>query len=110
MDKTNEWKEELKILQTIISQTELVETTKWGGLVYTINGKNVLGISGFKNYFTIWFFNGVFLKDEQKLLVNAQQGVTKFMRQWRFNSKEEINEKIILLYIHEAIDHEKLKA
>lgn len=109
MNKINEWKEELKMLQTIISKTELVETTKWGGLVYTINGKNVLGISGFKSFFTIWFFNGVFLKDEQKLLVNAQEGVTKFMRQWRFTSKEEINEKLILLYIHEAIDHEKGK-
>lgn len=108
MDKINNWKEELKLLQSIIAKTELVETTKWGNLVYTLNNKNVLGISGFKNYFTIWFFNGVFLKDEKKLLVNAQEGKTKSLRQWRFSSQEEVNEKLMLTYIHEAIENEKL--
>lgn len=108
MDKINKWEEELGLLQSIIAQTELIETTKWGNLVYTINGKNVLGISGFKNYFTIWFFNGVFLKDKKNLLVNAQEGKTKSLRQWRFSSKEEVNEKMMLAYIYEAIENEKL--
>jgi uncharacterized protein YdeI (YjbR/CyaY-like superfamily) len=107
MDKINKWEEEINLLQTIIAQTELVETTKWGTSVYTLNGKNVLGISGFKNYFAIWFFNGVFLKDEKKLLVNAQEGVTKSQRQWRFLTKEEVDNKLVLLYIHEAIENEK---
>lgn len=110
MEKNNKWVEELKLLQSIIAQTDLIETTKWGSLVYTKNGKNVLGIRGFKNYFTIWFFNGVFLKDEKQVLVNAQEGVTKFLRQWRFSTKEEINEKLVLQYILEAIENEKLKA
>ncbi len=105
-DKTNQWEEELDLLQSIILKTELVETIKWGGLAYTINGKNVLGIGGFKNYFTIWFFNGVFLKDEKQLLVNAQEGVTKALRQWRFYSKDEVNETLILAYIKEAIEKE----
>lgn len=108
MEKNNNWEEELQLLQSIIAQTELTETTKWGNLVYTLNGKNVLGISGFKNYFTIWFFNGVFLKDEKKVLVNAQEGKTKSLRQWRFSSKEEVNEKMMLAYIHEAIENEKI--
>lgn len=106
-DKVNSWSEELLLLQSIIDKTELVETTKWGGIVYVLNGKNVLGIGGFKNYFTIWFFNGVFLKDEKKVLVNAQEGVTKSLRQWRFSSKEEVNEKEVLNYILEAIENEK---
>jgi uncharacterized protein YdeI (YjbR/CyaY-like superfamily) len=107
MDKVNDWSEELELLHAIIAKTELVETTKWGGIVFTVNGKNVLGIGGFKNYFTIWFFNGVFLKDKKKVLVNANEGVTKSLRQWRFYSKEEMNEKLILAYIHEAIENEK---
>ena len=82
--------------------------TKWGGEVYTFNGKNVVGIGGFKNYFTIWFFNGVFLQDPNKVLVNAQDSVTKALRQWRFYSKDEIDEKLILTYIHEAIENEKI--
>ena len=101
------WEEELGLLREIIQKTELTETKKWGGEVYTINNKNVLGIGGFKNFFTIWFWNGVFLKDEAKVLVNANEGVTKGLRQWRFTSKDEINEKLILHYITEAIENEK---
>jgi uncharacterized protein YdeI (YjbR/CyaY-like superfamily) len=72
-----------------------------------LNGKNVLGIGGFKNYFAIWFFNGVLLHDKKKALVNAQEGVTKSLRQWRFSSKEEVNEAAVLEYINEAIANEK---
>jgi uncharacterized protein YdeI (YjbR/CyaY-like superfamily) len=106
-DKVNQWGEELGLLRAIIQKTELVETTKWGGEVYTINNKNVLGIGGFKNYFVIWFFNGVFLKDTSKVLVNANEGVTKGLRQWRFVNEGEINEKQIMQYILEAIENEK---
>ncbi|MGK4568824.1 YdeI/OmpD-associated family protein [Flavobacterium sp. 3HN19-14] len=106
-DKISGWDEELDLLHTIIEKTELVLTTKWGGQTYTYNGKNVLGLGGFKNYFTIWFWNGVFLKDENNVLVNAQEGVTKGLRQWRFTSKNEVDEKLILAYIHEAIENEK---
>ena len=106
-NKTEKWSEELHLLQSIIAQTELLETTKWGGSVYVQNGKNVLGIGGFKNYFAIWFFNGVFLKDEKQVLVNANEGVTKSLRQWRFSSKEEVIEKEVLHYILEAIENER---
>ena len=107
MTNNNHWETELEILKSIISKTELVETNKWGGCVYVYNNKNVIGVGGFKKFFTLWFFNGVFLKDEKKHLVNANEGVTKSLRQWRFTSKEEINEKEILAYIQEAIDNEK---
>lgn len=106
-DKVNQWGEELGLLRAIIQKTELVETTKWGGEVYTINNKNVLGIGGFKNYFTIWFFNGVFLNDTANVLVNANEGVTKGLRQWRFLNASEIDEKLIMRYILEAITNEK---
>jgi uncharacterized protein YdeI (YjbR/CyaY-like superfamily) len=106
-DKINQWGEELALLRGIIQKTELIETNKWGGEVYTINNKNVLGIAGFKNYFTLWFWNGVFLKDEGKVLVNANEGVTKGLRQWRFSSSDDVNEKLVLQYINEAIANEK---
>lgn len=106
-DKVNQWGEELALLREIVQKTELIETNKWGGEVYTLNNKNVLGIGGFKNYFVIWFWNGVFLKDEAKVLVNANEGVTKGLRQWRFTSAADLNEKLILHYINEAIANEK---
>lgn len=106
-NKVNDWAEELELLQSIIAKTEVIETTKWGGLTYTVNGKNVLGIGGFKNFFTIWFYQGVFLEDKNKILVNANEGVTKALRQWRFYSKEDIDEKLILSYIKEAIENSK---
>lgn len=99
--------EELSILRKIISSTELEETLKWSAPVYTLNGKNVLGLGAFKNHFGIWFFNGVFLKDEKKLLVNAQEK-TKALRQMRFESIKEINENAVLDYIKEAINNQKL--
>lgn len=104
---SGQWEEELLLLKAIIDKTELQETTKWGGPVYVYEKKNVIGLGGFKDYFAIWFFNGVFLKDEKKKLINAQEEVTKSLRQWRFTSKEEINEKEILEYILEAIENEK---
>ena len=106
-DKVNKWEEELLFLKSIIDKTELVETIKLGGPVYVFNKKNVVGIGGFKEYFTIWFFNGVFLKDEKKKLINAQEDKTKSLRQWRFTSKEEVNETEVLAYILEAIENEK---
>jgi uncharacterized protein YdeI (YjbR/CyaY-like superfamily) len=101
------WEVELELLRSIINKTQLIVTNKWGGEVYTHNNKNVIGIGGFKQFFTIWFFNGVFLKDELNVLVNANEGVTKGLRQWRFTSKDEINEKYILEYIKEAIANEE---
>ena len=106
-DKTNEWAEEIDLLKSVMNKTPLVETTKWGGPTYTYEGKNILGLGGFKNYFTIWFYKGVFLKDEANVLVNAQEGVTKSLRQWRFTSKDQIDEKLIIKYIEEAIEVEK---
>ena len=101
------WKEELAILKAIILKTGLKETTKWGIPVFTYKGKNVVGIAGFKSFFALWFFNGSFLEDKKKVLVNASEGKTKAQRQWRFRSAAEIDEEGILDYIREAIENEK---
>ena len=97
----------LIMLRDIINSTEMVETLKWSAPVYTVNGKNVIGLGAFKNHFGIWFFNGVFLKDEQKLLVNAQEGKTKALRQMRFESINDIDKHAVLHYAKEAIANQK---
>lgn len=103
----SKWNIGLMRLREILLQTELTETLKWNAPTYTINGKNVVAIGAFKNYFGLWFFNGVFLKDTNKVLENAQEGKTKALRQWRFTSADEINDALILQYVNEAIANEK---
>ncbi|MCB9233051.1 MAG: YdeI/OmpD-associated family protein [Bacteroidia bacterium] len=94
-------------LREIFLKTELKEEMKWGGPIYTLKGKNVAAMGAFKSYVGIWFHQGVFLKDPAKVLINAQEGVTKALRQWRFDSMAEIDEKLILEYLAEAIQNMK---
>lgn len=99
--------EALILLREIINSTELEETLKWSAPVYTLDNKNVLGLGAFKNHFGIWFFNGIFLKDEKHLLTNAQEK-TKALRQMRFKSISEIDKHSVLAYVKEAIENQKL--
>ncbi len=103
----DQWKDELIRLREIFHTTEFEETLKWSIPTYTINGKNVAGMAAFKNYFGIWFFQGVFLRDEKNVLINAQEEKTVAMRQWRFSSMDEIDEKLIKAYLAEAIQNQK---
>lgn len=102
------WAEELDLLKAIIKKTGLQETRKWGIPVFTYNGKNIVGIAGFKSFFSLWFYNGSFLEDKKQVLINASEGKTKALRQWRFRSMAEIDEAGITTYIQEAIENEKL--
>ena len=97
------WAEANEKIQQVVNETELVKEFKWGGDIYTFNKKNVLAFSGFKNHFALWFHNGVFLKDQYKVLVNANEEKTKALRQWRFNSADEIDVEKVREYVLEAI-------
>ena len=107
IEANSHFSEALILLREIINSTELEETLKWSAPVYTINNKNVLGLGAFKNHFGIWFFNGVFLKDEKQLLTNAQEK-TKALRQMRFESFSEIDKNTVLVYVKEAIENQIL--
>lgn len=97
------WKAELARLRSILQTTGLEETVKWGSPVYTFDGKNVVGIGGYKSYFGLWFFQGALLADKKKLLVNAQEGRTKAMRQMRFDSGDQIDARLIKSYVKEMV-------
>ena len=102
-----DWKAELIVLRELLRTTELEECIKWGAPCYTFNGENIIGLMGFKNYVGLWFHQGVFLADKENVLVNAQEGKTKALRQWRFSSKEAIEPEIVCAYIKEAIKNAK---
>jgi uncharacterized protein YdeI (YjbR/CyaY-like superfamily) len=101
--KTELWKAELTGLREIMLSTGLDETVKWGFPVYCYAGKNIVGIGSFKSYFGVWFFQGALLKDKKNKLINAQEGVTKSMRQLRFQSADDMDAQLIRSYVAEAI-------
>ena len=105
----SQWIDSLEALREIILSTELDETIKWGGPAYTLEGKNILGIGAFKKHLALWFFQGALLKDQNKKLINAQEGKTKALRQWRFEKLEDIikEKALIKKYIDEAIINQK---
>ncbi len=107
IEVNSHFSEELSLLRNIISSTELVENLKWSAPVYSIDGKNVVGLGAFKHNFGIWFFNGVFLKDEKNLLEQAQEK-TKGLRQMRFESLDDIDKNAVLSYVKEAIENQKM--
>lgn len=99
----DKWMDADSFMQQLIEKTNLQKTFKWGTNVYTHKNKNVIAWGGFKNFFSLWFYNGVFLKDSYKVLVAASQGKTKALRQWRFTDVNEMDEFKILEYITESI-------
>ena len=105
--KKENWKAELELLRETVLACHLEETIKWGAPVYMSNGKNILGLSAFKNYVGLWFFQGGTLKDSHNVLMNAQEGKTKAMRQWRFHSIAEIDTELVKTYVKEAIENQE---
>lgn len=97
------WADCMEFMGQLIAKTGLTKEFKWGNDIYTYNGKNVIGWGGFKDFFSLWFYNGVFLRDRDGVLVNASEGKTKALRQWRFTDVNQMDEKKILAYIEESI-------
>jgi uncharacterized protein YdeI (YjbR/CyaY-like superfamily) len=109
IESKKEWSEALFLLRELMASTPMKESVKWGMPVYTLNGKNVAGFSSFKSFISIWFYQGVFLKDTAGKLINAQEGITRGLRQWRFSSVQEIreNRETILQYLEESVQNHK---
>jgi uncharacterized protein YdeI (YjbR/CyaY-like superfamily) len=106
--KAKKWQEELVTLRSIMLETGLPEELKWGCPCYTVEGKNVVLIHDFKDYFALLFIKGSLLKDPKSVLiqptVNVQAG-----RQIRFTNLKEITKlkTTIKAYVREAGELEK---
>lgn len=103
IDNAVNWKEGLRELRQVLIAFELEETVKWGAPCYTRGGKNVVGLGAFKSYFGLWFHQGALLPDPQNVLINAQEGKTKALRQWRFTD-EAIDAETVASYLRAAIE------
>ncbi|MGI9206095.1 MAG: YdeI/OmpD-associated family protein [Woeseiaceae bacterium] len=103
IDKAAHWSGELVRLRNILQRTELTEEIKWGAPCYTYENKNIVSIGAFKSYFGLWFHQGALLPDEKKVLINAQEGKTKALRQWRMHSSRDIKPATVKRYVKAAI-------
>ena len=101
------WQAEIAEMQRILSGFDLSEECKWGKPCYTMDGKNIIIIQGFKQYCALGFFQGALLKDPKKLLV--QLGQVQAARVMKFTSAKEIATKAatIKAYVREAVAAEK---
>ncbi len=106
--KPTAWQEEFRALRALACATGLTEELKWGHPCYTLGGKNVVLMHGFKDYCALLFHKGSLLKDTAGLLVQQTANV-QVQRQLRFGSRAEITKqsKLIDRYIREAAALEK---
>lgn len=100
------WPEEFQTLRNIVLGFPFNEELKWGQACYTLEGKNVVLIHGFKDYCALMFFKGALLKDRKRVL--ATPGEHQSARQIRFTSVQEITklQSVLQAYIQEAMDVE----
>lgn len=106
-EKEHPFKEGISSLRDLALKTKAEESFKWQSPVYCLHGKNVFWIARFKNHFGLGFFNGIFLKDPKKLLINAQEGKTQAMRHLKFTSHEQIDPVSVLAFMNEALENQE---
>ncbi len=102
------WKAELAAMRRVLASVGMMkEECKWGKPTYTVDGKNIVIMHGFKEYFGLGFFQGALLKDPKKVLVKL--GQVHAGRVMKFKSAKEITTKAatIKAYIREAIALER---
>lgn len=110
LNTSKQWQSEFRELRRIVLNggPELAEDYKWMHPCYTLNGKNVVLIHGFKAYCALLFHKGALLKDPMDILVQQTQNV-QAARQIRFTSLEQILtlEPILKTYLQAAAAVEK---
>ena len=101
------WKAEIAAMRRVLAGLAMQEERKWGKPTYTVDGRNIVILQGFKEYFGLGFFQGALLNDPKKLLV--QLGQVHAGRVMKFTSAKEITSKAatIKAYVREAIAVEK---
>ena len=107
IERHDAWRKQLCELRRLLLATELEEAVKWGAPCYLLEGKIVIGLVAFKNHCALWFHHGALLRDSHNKLINAQQGQTRGLRQWRFQAEDDIDAALLQAYIEEAIANQR---
>jgi uncharacterized protein YdeI (YjbR/CyaY-like superfamily) len=101
------WDAEIAEMRRVLAGLAMKEECKWGKPTYTVDGKNIVIMHGFKEYFALGFFQGALLKDRKNVLV--QLGQVHAGRVMKFSSAKDIKAKAATIeaYVREAIAVEK---
>src|SRR5215813_3862684 len=101
------WKAEIAEMRRVLTGFAMKEERKWGAPTYSVDGRNIVIIQGFKSYFALGFFQGALLKDPKNVLV--QLGQVHAGRVMKFTSAKDITARAATIksYVREAIAVEK---
>ena len=107
MKEAKQWREQLEKLREIALDCGLAEDVRWGKPAYTLNGKIIVLLQGFKNYCCLLFMKGDLMKDPDGLFSKIFKN--RDSRRIEFAGIEEIlmAETAIRAYIAEAVELEK---
>src|SRR6201999_3486687 len=101
------WRAEIAAMRRVLADFPMKEERKWGKPTYTVDGRNIVIVQGFKEYLGLGFFQGALLKDPKGALV--QLGRVHAGRVMKFASVKDIRAKAatIKAYVREALAVEK---
>jgi len=102
------WSDLLVQLREYLLESELTEEFKWSQPCYTLNGKNVVILTTYKDFTCLSFFKGSLMNDPEARLISPGEH-SRHGRQLRWTSLDQINKDRILImeYLAEAIRVEK---
>ncbi|MGN6423801.1 MAG: YdeI/OmpD-associated family protein [Asticcacaulis sp.] len=104
MAREKAWPAECAALREVAQASGLTEDFKWGQPCYTLDGRNIVLIHGFKDYCALLFFKGALMKDPKGLLIRQTDNVQS-VRQIRFTDLAQIEalRDDLKAYIEDAI-------
>ncbi|MBU1176449.1 MAG: YdeI/OmpD-associated family protein [Alphaproteobacteria bacterium] len=108
LERQDRWRAEMTAMREIARQSGLVEDFKWGHPCYTLDGRNVVLIHGFKDYCAFLFMKGALMADPSGILVQQTENV-QAARHVRFKSLAEVEAaaSVLAAYIEAAIAVER---
>ena len=108
LTRAEQWHDAFVALRAIILDCDLTEDLKWGQPCYSLDGKNVVLMHGFKDYCALLFMKGALMKDPAGVLIQQTENV-QAARQIRFTDVGQIAGmgNMLKAYVHDAIEIEK---
>ena len=105
-----QWEAEIGEMRRVLAGFAMKEECKWGKPTYTVDGKNIVIMQGFKEYFGLGFFQGALLKDPKKVLMQlGQVHAGRVMKFTRVKDDHGEGGGTIKAYVREAIAVEKAR-